>query len=145
MTLTDRLLTSHLWRPLIWSTISTAIAGVLLLLPVEWIQAVNSLNIMMGENPADMAVYWESTLVGYLVTHIIFYNLRHPLVFNFVDLTIWLLSFLVPPLIIHRFPGGADSFGVCYLAPLAFCLISHLALRNHFKSMRPAVSDNADK
>lgn len=54
MTLTDRLLTSHLWRPLIWGTISTAIAGVLLLLPVGWIQAVNSVNIMMGENPADL-------------------------------------------------------------------------------------------
>lgn len=140
-----RLFSSHIARPLLWGAISLAIAGILALLPGQWIQFINSVNIMHGENPADMALYWESSFLGYGAIHIITYRLGHPLRFNFIDLTLWLLSMAVPALISHNTSidtAGFAGFTAVYLiAPLAFCIVLHLLLRPYCKSMREPETD----
>lgn len=144
----DRIFSNHIFRPVIWGLLTLLFAAILSVLPQEWVERLGSLNILHGHNPSDMAIYWISSVAAYLTIHIITYNAGHPLRFNFIDLTLWLLSLAVPAVINNAFPGFSANFAgavtVYLLSPLTFCIVLHLALRPFCASMREASTENAE-
>lgn len=135
---------------LLWAVLSGIFCYLLSLLPPEIVAAVNSWN-PFGDNPEWAAVYWEGTALAYAVIYAGCVIARKKMTISLVDFTVWLLSLIISPLLIHAFhpaPSPSAVIVTVYLVPILFCVAGHYAtasLRRRIVKNNSAVSNGTDE